>query len=282
MKDVSQFEEYKLVARALEVIGVTKGGWCVDFGAGDGYDSSNSYNLIVDHEFNSVQIEPDAHEFKLLQERYSDNATVYPIQDYVGLTNENGLHVLLKQTPCPHDFDFLSIDIDGNDIYAWMAIRDYSSKLVLIEFNPSFPSDVDWRQPCDPNVQQGNSLLATVNVAKKLGYELIAVTQINALFVRKELFHLFNMQDNAIGFLYDNKPYITTLAQLYDGRLVLLGNRRLMWHRIEIDEEAIQVLPKNLQSYYASTIVRKVVNKRVMERGVGGGNIAVSPWFIEK
>ena len=282
MKDVSQFEEYRLVARALEVIGVNKDGWCVDFGAGDGYDSSNSYNLIVDHGFSSVQIEPAQIEFKLLQERYADNTKIYPIQSYVGLTSEDGLHTLLKQTPCPRDFDFLSIDIDGNDIYAWMAIREYSSKLVLVEFNPSFPGDVDWRQACDPNVQQGSSLLATVNVAKELGYELIAATQINALFVRKEFFNLFNLHDNSIDYLYDNKQYVTTLAQLYDGRLVLLGNRLLIWHRVEIDEDAIQVLPKDLQSYHASTMVRKVANKRTMKRGVGQDNIATLPWLIKK
>ncbi|MEI6639295.1 MAG: hypothetical protein WCL46_06230, partial [Chlorobium sp.] len=271
---------YKLVVRALEIIGVKKNGWCVDFGAGDGYDASNSFNLISDHEFSSVQIEPDEHEFKLLKERYSDNSKVYTIKGYVGLTAEDGLHVKLKQTPCPLDFDFLSIDIDGNDIYAWKAIKEYSSKLVLIEFNPSFPNDIDWRQTCDPNVQQGNSLLATVHVAKELGYELIAVTQINALFVRIEFFHLFNFSDNSIDLLYDNKPYITKIAQLYDGRLVLLGNRRMMWHRVEIEEDAIQVLPKDLQSYDASKIVRKVANKRVMERGEVGCNIAVLPWYI--
>jgi hypothetical protein len=282
MKDVSQFEEYKLVSRALEIIGVNKDGWCVDFGAGDGYDSSNSCNLISDHGFSSVQIEPAEYEFKLLRERYAENPKVYPIKKFVGLTSEDGLHVLLKETPCPRDFDFLSIDIDGNDIYAWLAIREYTSKLVLIEFNPSFPGDVDWRQACDPNIQQGNSLLATVNVARELGYELIAVTQINALFVRLEYFNLFNLVNNSIELLYDNKPYVTSLAQLYDGKLVLLGNRRLMWHRIEIDEDAIQVLPKDLQSYQASTITRKILNKRVMERGVGGGNTQFLPWFLNK
>jgi hypothetical protein len=280
MKDTSQFEEYKLVARALEIIGVSKG-WCVDFGAGDGYDASNTHNLIVDNGFSSVQIEPNETEFKLLQERYSDISRVYPIQGYVGLTSEDGLHTKLQQTPCPRDFDFLSIDIDGNDIYAWMAIKEYSSKLVLIEFNPSFPNNVDWRQVCDLNIQQGCSLLATVNVGRELGYELIAVTQINALFVRKELYHHFNLQNNAIDSLYDNKSYITTLAQLYDGRLVLLGNRRLMWHRVEIDEDAIQILPRDLQSYYASTIVRKVANKRVMERGVGGGDFSALSWYVK-
>ena len=269
MKDVSQFEEYKLVVRALEVIGVTEG-WCVDFGAGDGFDCSNTHNLIVHHGFNSVQIEPAENEFQMLTKRYASYSRVHPIQGYVGLTIEDGLHTKLKQTPCPHDFDFMSIDIDGNDIYAWMAIRDYSSKLVLIEFNPSFPNEVDWRQVCDPNIQKGCSLLATVNVGKELGYELIAVTQINALFT-----------DNSIKFLYDNTPYLTTLAQLYDGSLVVLGNRRLMWHRIEIDEDAIQILPKDLRSYYSSTIVRKVANKRVMQRGVNVSDFKSLPWYVK-
>ena len=280
MRDTSQFEEYKLVVRALEVIGVNEG-WCVDFGAGDGFDCSNTHNLIEHHGFHSVQIEPAENEFQMLKERYASYSRVYPIQGYVGLTSEDGLHTKLKQTPCPHNFDFMSIDIDGNDIYAWMAIRDYSSKLVLIEFNPSFPNDVDWRQACDPNIQKGCSLLATVNVGKYLGYELIAVTQINALFVRKEFYWHFNLTDNSIGFLYDNTPYLTTLAQLYDGSLVVLGNRRLMWHRIEIDEDAIQVLPKDLRSYHSSTIVRKVVNKRVMQRSDNVSDFKSLPWYVK-
>jgi len=282
VNDKSQFEEYKLIIRALEIIGVANHGWCVDFGAGDGFDASNTYNLINDHGFSSVQIEPTETEYDLLKERFESNSRVYPIKGFVGLTEVDGLHVKLKKTPCPHDFDFLSIDIDGNDIYAWSAIRKYSAKLVLIEFNPSFPNAVDWRQPCDLNLQQGCSLRATVNVANDLGYELIAVTEINALFCRKEYFDLFGLIDNSIESLNNNDAYITTLAQTYDGRLVLLGNRNLMWHRVEIDEEAIQVLPKDLQSYNASTIVRKVVNKRVMSRGVGGNSPFLLPWFLDK
>ncbi len=282
MKDYSQYEEYKLVERALEVIGVYKNGWCVDFGAGDGMDCSNSYNLIHQNKFSSVQIEPSKEEFEILKRRYADNTNVYTINDYVGLDIENGLHVLLKQTPCPLDFDFLSIDIDGNDIYAWSALHGYKPKLVLIEFNPSFPPHIDWRQPCDLGLQQGCSLLATVNVGKELGYELVGVTQINALFARKDLYPLFQMEDNSIECLYDNSAYVTTLAQLYDGRLVVLGNRMLLWHRIEIDEDSIQILPKDLQSYKASIKVRCVANKRVVARGVAKNFKSGLPWYSKK
>ena len=286
--DWSQFEESKLVCQALKVLSILPvpsldepkdSHWCVEYGAGDGKDCSNTYGLIDQLGFSSIQIEPNKQEFAALQSRYLNNERVYTINSFVGLTPEDGLHTLLENTPCPPDFDFLSIDMDGNDIYSWQALKKYSPKLVLIEFNPSFPNDVEWRQPRDPNLQLGCSLLATVNTGEELGYKLIGVTQINALFVRKEFYPLFGMEDNSISRLYNNKKYITTLAQLYDGTLVLLGNRNLMWHRIEIDEDAIQIIPKDLRSYYASTIVRKVVNKRVMTNGQEDMDYSTIPWL---
>jgi hypothetical protein len=36
-------------------------------------------------------------------------------------------------------FDFLSIDIDGNDYHAWHAIKNYQPKILMIEFNPTIP-----------------------------------------------------------------------------------------------------------------------------------------------
>ena len=266
----SQFFEDLLIARAIDILKSSldqkSEKWCVEFGAGDGIDCSNTYNLIQAG-FYSVQIEVNAKEFNLLSKNYFNNEKVALINEAVGFTSDDGLHTLLRRTQCPVQPLLLSIDIDGNDIYAWLALEHYRPNLVLIEFNPSFPNDIDFRQENNPSLFQGSSLLATTNVARDIGYELIGVTPINALFCAQEKFHLFNMRNNNINHLYDNSIYKTSLAQLYDGTLVLLGNDRLMWHRITIDPEDLQVLPKALRSYSASIDVRKVHNHRVATKG---------------
>ncbi len=43
----------------------------------------------------------------------------------------------------------------------------------------------------------------------------------------------------------------TKLFQLYDGTLKISGNNKLIWHKLPIDEDKLQVLPKRKRVYPA-------------------------------
>jgi hypothetical protein len=244
----SEMGEDGIIERLFELIGVQTG-WCVEFGAGDGYTSSNSWNLISRHGWRAVLIEGLATRFDALMRQHSERPGVYPLNAYVSLEGENSLDTLLQSTPIPRTFDLLSIDIDGNDWHVWKSLTLYRPRVVLVEFNPSIPNDVVFIQDCDPAVHQGASLRAYVELAKEMGYELAVTTDYNAFFVDAELFPCLGIADNDIDAIHDLGDQETKIFQLFDGSLQLAGCRRLMWHRVEFDTQDIQVLPASMRSY---------------------------------
>jgi len=124
---------------------------------------------------------------------------------------------------------------------------------VVVEFNPSIPNHISFIQSRDMRVQQGSSIKALVELGRKKGYELVAVTDTNAVFVLQELFGKFGISDNSLGALRTGHRYETVLFQLYDGTLVIEGNKELIWHHVPIDAEQLQVLPPSRRKYPART-----------------------------
>ena len=47
----------------------------------------------------------------------------------------SNINFLFKKYNVPTEFDFLSIDIDGQDFHVWNAIKDYNPRVVSIEIN---------------------------------------------------------------------------------------------------------------------------------------------------
>jgi hypothetical protein len=155
---------------------------------------------------------------------------------------------ILSATPIPVDFDLLSIDIDGNDWHVWNAVKVYKPRIVIVEFNSSASNDLYFIQDPDPEVSQGSSLRAFVDLARTKGYELVATTPGNAFFVTAEAFPKIGIIDNSIDAIHE--PAITTeIAQGYDGTIMAAGHMYLNWHGIALTQEDFQILPKSLRKY---------------------------------
>jgi len=94
----------------------------------------------------------------------------------------------------PFDLDFLSIDVDGMDIYLFEALN-YSPKVICIEYNAKFPPDCKKIPVYDRNLQwtgkdyMGSSLDAINEVAQKKGYTLVGtnIAGVNAFFIKSNL-----------------------------------------------------------------------------------------------
>jgi hypothetical protein len=71
----------------------------------------------------------------------------------------------------------------------------------------------------------------------------VATTPVNALFVLADLFDVFEIADNDIDAMHSPAKFESKLFQLYDGTLMITGCRRLLWAQVDIEQEAIQVLP---------------------------------------
>jgi len=244
----SQTGEDGVIEKILEIL-PQNDKWCVEFGAWDGMFCTNTRHLIESRGFSSVLIELSKKRFIDLQRNYAHLNNVYTINRFVGFTPADNLDTILKNTPIPIDFDFLSIDIDGNDYHVWKAFSEYRPKVVVVEFNSTFPSHVEFIQPADPSVVQGSSLRAFVNLAKEKGYELVCVLSFNAFFVRKEYFPLFDINNNTPEVLQTDLSGITYLSSGYDGQIFLSGSCLLPWHDTPIRATKLQYLPKCLRRF---------------------------------
>lgn len=244
----SQFGEDGVIEKTLQIL-PEKDKWCVEFGAWDGVYLSNTRNLIENAGYSAVLIEGDETRFAALKKNYAGNERVIPVHAFVGFTESDGLDAILAGLGIPSDFDFLSIDVDGNDFHIWKAMSKYRPKTVCIEFNPTIATGVRFVQRADPSVNHGSSLSSLVELAQEKDYRLVSVLPVNAFFVDAKYFPRFEIDDNRPETLRKDSRHVTHLFSGYDGTVFLQGNQQLPWHGLPIREPAVQVLPKLLRRH---------------------------------
>lgn len=246
----SEHGEDGVIERILEIIGEGSH-WCVELGALNGVHGSNVWHLIKEKGWSGVPIEADRTYFEKLEREYAGSKGVHALNAFVSFEGGQSLDRLLAHTPIPQTFDLFSLDVDGAEYHLWDSMNTYRPRLMVVEFNPSIPNDIAFVQPRDMGVFQGSSLRAFVELGKRKGYELIAANETNAFFVLKEFFSKFNIADNSIEALHTDTRFETKLFQLYDGTLKIAGKKELIWHKLPIDEEKLQVLPSRARRYPA-------------------------------
>jgi hypothetical protein len=237
--------------------------WCVEFGAWDGKTFSNTYNLIANAGWKGVFIEADPVKFQDLLANYRSNSRVKCVNCFVTFEGQNSLDNILQQAGTPKDFDLLSIDIDGNDYHVWESLREFSPRVVVIEYNQTIPSHVEFIQPRDMNVQQGNAPLSLVKLGKSKGYDLICVTEYNLIFVRAELLPSFDIADNRLSRLRPSQFSQPHIFQLFDGTFVVGGMELMFWHGIPIRQDKFQILPKMFRHFPArpSSLYKRILKR---------------------
>ncbi len=223
--------------------------WCVEFGAWDGKHLCNSRNLILNKGYSAVMIEGSEAKSKELTQTYKDYPGVIPMNAFVGYTKDDNLDTLLAKTDIPQNFDFLSIDVDGNDYHIWKAMSKYQPKIVCIEYNPTMATGVHFVQEAGPTVMHGSSPSAINALGIDKGYSLVCVTDLNLIFVKNEYAELFEIADNSLEALRPNEDFVTHMFCGYDGRILLQGSKRMPWHGIDIKPPMMEQIPESLQTF---------------------------------
>ena len=248
----SQSGEDGIIAKALSLL-PERTSWCVEFGAWDGKLHSNSYDLIMSHGYRGVFIEADPVRFRDLEQTHGASGRNVLLNAFVGFSKSDSLDVLLSRCEIPKNFDLLSIDIDGNDYHVWEAMHEFQPKLVVIEFNPTLSNSILFVQEKEPRTNHGSSPASLVELGKRKGYELIAATALNLLFVSSEHYGAFGIADNSLALMRDDSR-VPQIFFGYDGHVFLseanvTGSIGVGWHHLELRESDVQVLPKRLQKY---------------------------------
>ena len=246
--DNSQFGEDGILEKILEVLGEPIR-WCVEFGAWDGRYLSNTCALIEKKGFSAVLIEGSKEKFTELSETFRANDKVTPINAFVGFGPDDGLDQILAGTSIPEEFDLLSIDIDGNDYHVWRAVQRYKPRIVVVEYNPTIPTGVEFVQAADIEVNQGSSIRSFVELGRKKDYELVCVTERNCIFVRKRYFELFGIADNSPHALRPDESLVTWIFCGYDGTVFVRGHGELPWHGIPYSESRMQQVARPFRRF---------------------------------
>jgi len=192
----SQNGEDGILEEVIKQLNIHNGTF-VEFGAWDGKYLSNTYYFYEKFNFSGVYIESDSEKFKELKNLCdSSNNKLSAINSIVSEKDESSLDFLLNKTELRHDFDILSIDIDGNDYMVWKSFNNYKPKIVIIEANSAIPNDIEYvgREiiESDRSIVEGSSCLSLLKLGVEKGYNLICHTG-NMIFVRDDLIDKCNL-----------------------------------------------------------------------------------------
>lgn len=178
--DTSQFGEDGLIEAVLERIGETNR-WCFEVGAADGLFFSNTKRLR-DSGWTSVLIEAGAEQFAKLKQLANGNTHV--VNERI---NYGSLDSILGQLHAPEDLDLGVIDIDGQDYWAWLGMKRYQPRVMLVEY--LYPTDIPAVSTFIPkeNGEGQAGLEAIVELGKQKGYTPLASTFCNVLFARTDV-----------------------------------------------------------------------------------------------
>lgn len=177
-KMYSQTGEEGIIGYILAHISANK--FLVDLGAWDGQHLSNT-KYFLDHQgYEGLLIDGDNHGNENVKQHF--------------ITKEN-ICGLLKNYGCPKYFDFLNIDLDGNDYYILNEIlSQYRPALICAEFNGTIDNGVSKTIAYNEHHTWGNddyygfSFEAGKKLAEANGYAVVFQNDsLNIYMVRKDL-----------------------------------------------------------------------------------------------
>ena len=193
-KYFSQSDEDGITLEILRRIGC-RSGIFVEFGVGNGLE--NNTLILLMHGWQGVWIGGEDLSFSLPQ----SSTKLRFAKEWVTLENcvtllSSGLEGLGHAK-----MDYLSVDLDGNDLHITDAIlkAGFSPAVVVVEYHGKFPPPIRWVMNYNPlhrwagDDYQGASLQSYIDLLDPHGYQLVCcnLTGVNAFFVNKQFVTAF-------------------------------------------------------------------------------------------
>jgi len=218
---------------------------CVDVGAWDGEYLSNVRRQI-EYGFNAILIEADNERHRKSLKNFENFPGVKSLNVFVN--DKNPLSLILNKERVLPNFFLLSIDIDGADLDVFESLGEYFPLIVIIEFNPTIPNSIDFRNPYGGRV--GSSARAIFESATKIGYKMVHVTQTNLIFVDPRFFIEGSFTSLTIEEAIDDRNTVKAVFSGYDGSLHYSGSNLIEfpWHGIAKDIAKME-LPELMQKF---------------------------------
>lgn len=171
----------------------------IEFGALDGVSSSNCALLALSG-VAGIFLEPDSTRYARLCANYPREAfpAVKLRRQAVGTPSHNAktlnsirgnrnsfdvitIDEVIMELQREKNFVAVSIDIDGDDLSVLEHMIQLPS-VVIIEYNPTIPLDVEYKNPLGQS--HGSSASAIHRVASSKGYRLVKITRTNLIYLQ--------------------------------------------------------------------------------------------------
>lgn len=195
-KVYSQNDEDGIIDEIFRRLSVSSGTFC-EIGVENGLECNTLF--LLHKGWRGCWLEGDLRHRVAIESKFRPLFEARRLCLRMGLVTPENINEAMAQTLAPlapgdGQIDFLSIDIDGMDIYLLESLR-CRPKVICIEYNAKFPPPLRKRPAYDPQCTwtgtdyMGSSLSALTEVATGLGYSLVGtnVTGLNAFYVRDDL-----------------------------------------------------------------------------------------------
>ncbi len=211
-KCFSQGDEDGITLEIINRIGLDTSATFCEFGVGDG--TENNTLILAAAGWRGVWIGNDNLKIPghLIGDRINYKKSWVTDKNILALAN-GSLSDLGKS-----EFDYVSLDFDGNDYYFVERLLDggITPKIFVVEYNAHFPPPIkfvikyDESHLYENDAYFGASLQSYSELFSKHNYTLICcnlLTGANAFFIRNDYKHLFEDVPTAIGDIYAQPSY---------------------------------------------------------------------------
>jgi phage shock protein A len=170
---------------------------------------SNCARLVLQENWLGLFIESDDLKFQQLTESYQASWGVRCIR---ATASSRNIEHLLAENGVPFNLDVLAIAVNGNDYWLWNALNRWRPRLIVIEYNGSYPPAQKWvmqenlDHKWDGTSYYGASLASLTALGRKKGYTLVGADSCGrtAFFVRDDLAGAEKFLDAVVHYHYSS------------------------------------------------------------------------------
>ena len=165
----------------------------LEIGVGDGLENNTTH--FLSQGWKGFWVDGDQKALERIQKIFWQPLGRGDLMVQQALVTAENIGEVLAKMKVPAEFDLFSLDIDRNTYFIWQALKHLRPRVVVIEYNSTYPPQVDWKVEYRPNMvynctsYMGASLKAYERLGGELGYALVGcdLCGINAFFVRRDL-----------------------------------------------------------------------------------------------
>jgi hypothetical protein len=191
-KVFSQHGEDGIIQEIFRRIGTTNKRF-VEFGVADGLQCNT--HLLLYSGWRGLWIEGDPNVAPKIRRVFADPIKEGSLKLQEGFVTAENINAIIANGQVSGEIDLLTIDIDGNDYHVCRSISAVMPRVIVAEYNASFPPPLEWVKPYesayawDYSMYFGASLAAYAHMLAAKGFTLVGtdLCGVNAFFVRNDV-----------------------------------------------------------------------------------------------